>query len=891
MAVPKSILPAPPGLPRQLTSFIGRAREVERVKSLLAGVPLLTLTGPGGVGKTRLALQVAGEVAGEFEHGARWVSLAPLTFPEGVVPAIAEAIGVAEVRQQTLLESVGEALASQEILLVLDNFEHVLGATSDVAYLLASAHRLKILVTSRIHLHLYGEQEFPVPPMQVPGTEFQVRGLEASPSQPGTGNAELGTQQLATIESYEAVALFVGRARAVRPDFALSAGNVADVIEICRRLDSLPLAIELAAARCKVLSPQAILTRLQSRLVLLTGGASNLPVRQQTLRNTISWSYDLLDDAEKQLLRELSIFVNGCTLEAVEAISPGSRPLDLVLSLANKSLVNVSGAQDERSDYRITMLETIREFAGGELEEDENGAGGEDLLRERHAIYYLSLAEASESHMGGPKQGPWLRRLEAEHGNLRAALRWARDRERWDAGLRLAGALGRFWDVRGHWTEGREWLATMLGGQGDEGSRAWARAHLAAGQLARRQGDFPSAHSHLNRSIEIFRASGDRPGVAAALSILGHTIFFQGDLEGTIPVAHEALSILRELGDRAGEAYMLALEGNVATKQSNFEQGRTLLEQSMRIYDELGDRWSAAGTLNALGVVLSTQTGHYGAARQLYERSLAIYRELGDRRGTALTLNGVGEALRSEGDYEAALPYYQESLAIYRELGDRSGIGTALHNQGHAALFSGDSERAAALFLESLQIYREHNTTTGIAECLAGLAGVAVANGQPRRAAWLFGKASALRAETGTEFDPTDQEAIDRHTAKARAALGEATFSAARAEGRILSLDEVLALATAEPAQTSSTAQTGALATGSFPTRTPQSEQPPHAALTRRELEVLRLVATGLTDAQVAERLFLSPQTIHAHLRSVYSKLAVANRLEATRYAIEHKLA
>ncbi len=894
MVTPGSSTPGARNLPRQFTNFIGRKREIERACDLLTSVPLLTLIGPGGVGKTRLALQIAGEAAARFEHGVRWVSLAPLTGPEQVVPTIAAALGVEETPSQTLLEGVAEALSAREMLLVLDNFEHLLGAAQDIAYLLASAHRLTLLVTSRMALHLYGEQEFPVPPMQTP-----------APNLPAATNAA----SLSALEEYEAVALFVARARAVRPDFALTEGNAPEVVEICRRLDSLPLAIELAAARCKVLLPRAILARLESGLALLAGGPTNLPTRQQTLRNTIGWSYDLLDEQEKRLFRELSVFVDGSTLEAVEAVChfqdrgtgsqagtplanpPSLAPLDLVQSLAGKSLVRIGrepgegGDEAQNGDYRVAMLETIREYAREQLDEETTGPARKLALGERHAECYLRLAEESHKHMGGAEQGAWLRRLEADHGNLRSALVWARDNGRWDLGLKLAGALGRFWDVRGHWSEGREWLAIMLAAHGDDADPSLARAHHAAGQLARRQGDYAEARAHLQSSLDFYREAGDRHGTAASLNTLGYVVYTQSDLKETDKITDEALAIYREIHDRPGEADMISLKGMVATRLVEFDRARALLDRSLRIYDELGDRWSVANALNSLGVVLSVQTGHYSAARKLYERSLAIFRELGERRGTALTLNGVGEALRSEGDYASAMRYYEESLAIYRELGDKWGIAMSLHNQGHATLLEGDSTRAAALFLDGLQLDREIGNIKGVSECLAGLAGVATANRQARRAAWLIGKAEATCADTGTEFDPTDQAELDRHSAKARAALGEATFSAARSEGRNLSLDEVLALATAEPARSPTAASSGASAT-----QTGKPEQPPHSVLTRRELEVLRLVATGLTDAQVAEHLTLSPQTVHAHLRSVYSKLNLANRLEATRYAIEHKL-
>jgi predicted ATPase/DNA-binding CsgD family transcriptional regulator len=808
-------------LPRQLTSFIGRVREVERLKALLAEVPLLTLTGPGGVGKTRLAIQVAGEVAGQYEHEVRWVPLAAVTAPEQVVSAIAEALGIGEVRNQTLLEAIGEALLDRELLLLLDNFEHVLSAASDVAYLLAAAPRLKVLVTSRTALHLYGEQEFPVPPMEAPAADD------------GATIAHRPSSFVRNLESYEAVALFVGRAKAVRPDFALTEGNANDVVEICRRLDCLPLAIELAAARSKVLSPQALLARLDDRLGLLTGGASNMPARQQMLRSTIDWSYDLLDDAEKQLFRELSVFVGGCTLEAVEAVGGGeSRDfLELVSSLANKSLVKVDVEPEE--EYRITMLETIREYAGDRLAHDSGGGNGEvERLRERHARYYLSLAEASQMHMGGAGQGLWLRRLEAEHGNLQTALSWAAwQGEQGGIGgaalaVQLASALGQFWLVRGHFSEGRghlERAVTLvpLLMQAQDGERS---------QLA---------------GIE---------GIAAAI---------QRGLGG----------LTRALGD--------------------FAASRGYYEHALALYKELGDRSSQARILGDLGVLAHSE-GDNEEARVFMTEALALARETDNQTTIASASHNLGNLARDRGDRAEARALYEQVLALVTKTGDINRMGVSLNNLANLAFEDGDYRRARDLHRRALELRRQVGNKLRIAESLIGMAAVEIADGALERGARLLGSAESLLDATGGKIDPMERKLYDRSLAALGAAEDAAMLDKVRQEGREMGTDLEKSASWRRPDVERAEWRGYGRAEGSSPlARRQKSEgrkEPRPAGLTRRELDVLRLVATGLTDAQVAERLFLSSQTVHSHLRSVYSKLDVANRLEATRYAIEHKL-
>ncbi|HEV3474350.1 MAG TPA: adenylate/guanylate cyclase domain-containing protein, partial [Actinomycetota bacterium] len=429
---PKTLDARPNNLPTRLTRFIGRGPEIMAVEDLLENTRLLTLTGPGGTGKTRLSLQVASEMLPRFEDGAFFVDLSPITDPSLVATSIADAVGAKEEPGRSVGDTLQDHLRDKELLLVLDNFEQVTAATDVVQLLLNCAPRLKLLVTSRIVLHLSGEQEYPVPPLALPDPAH-LPGLEA-------------------LSQFEAVALFIDRARAVKPDFAVTNENAPAVAEICARLDGLPLAIELAAVRVKLLSPQSMLARLGQRLPLLTGGARDLPERQRTLRGAIEWSHDLLDDAKRSLFARLAVFQGGCTLEAAEAVCGTDLDvLDGLASLVDESLLRRSETTD--GELRFGMLETIREFAAERLAE----SGQQEKLRRRHAEWVMAFAEEAEPEIVGENQALWLDRTEREHDNIRAALRWANDHGEGEIALRTGASLWRFWQQRGHLREGRQW--------------------------------------------------------------------------------------------------------------------------------------------------------------------------------------------------------------------------------------------------------------------------------------------------------------------------------------------------------------------------------------------------------------------------------------------------
>jgi non-specific serine/threonine protein kinase len=788
-------------LPERLASFVGREREIAGVKRALASARLLTLTGTGGSGKTRLALQVGRQITDDYRDGVCFVPLAPISDPALVASAIAQTLGVKEEGGQTLLDAVAVHLADKQILLILDNFEQVIPAGLMLADLLLSCPCLKIIVTSRAALRLYGEQEFPVAPLELPDLRLS-RTAEA-------------------IARCEAVILFVQRAQAVKSDFVLTNENAPAVAEICARLDGLPLAIELAAARIKLLPPQGMLARMENRLALLTGGARDLPVRQQTLRDAIGWSYDLLNAEEKALFRRASIFIGGCSLEAAEQIldfrlwtmdhadvgspsangklAPNLDLLDLISSLVDKSLLKQESQEDGEPVF--AMLETIREYAGEQLAE----SGEAEQAQRGHANYFLHLAEAAEPELRGRDQVAWLKKLEREHDNLRAAIKWALGSGESEVALRITGALARFWLQRGYLTEGRRWFEAALACAG-----------------------FRDAHD----------GSARKPTSALA----------------------RALSGLALLAYPQGEAAM----------------SRSLLEESAAMLRELGDKAALAYTLNVLAVVVQ-QGGEYDLGRSLLEESLTIRRELDDRWGIAQTLNNLGELAREQGDYEAARGLYESGLEMLRQLGIKGDVAGPLHNLGSVALHLGDYARAHGYFAESLLCYQEKGLKGGIVACLAGLAGVAAASRQPERATRLYGAAEALRESIGLLFGHPDLGDYERGLTLTRTQLADAVFDAYWQEGRAMPMEQAVEFAIEgvhPPARiASSTGRTD-----------PNS-------LSRREKDVLRLVASGLSDAQVANELSLSRHTVHAHLSSIYSKLEVQGRSAATRYAIDNGLA
>jgi predicted ATPase/DNA-binding CsgD family transcriptional regulator len=768
-------------LPRFLAPMVGREREIAALRALLrrSDAPLVTLTGPGGVGKTRLAIRVAEEIASDLPDGVAFVPLAAVRDPALVLPTVAAALGIREAGDHRLVDRLVGTLRGRPLLLVLDNLEQVLDAAPQIAALLTECRDLAILATSRSPLRIAGERTFAVPPL----------GLSDGPDDPGE------RPTVAALARVEAVRLFVDRAQAARADFLLTEANAATVAEICRRLDGLPLAIELAAARVRALPPTALLARLASALPLLTGGSRDVPQRLRTMRDAIAWSYELLDEDERTVFRRLAVFVGGFGLEAAAAVAgigtarPQQSPadaFDVVASLVDKSLLRWEERPDGESRY--LMLETVREFALKLLE--ASGEGGP--TRDRHAAWCLTLAERADPELLGPDQRRWAERLDAEHANLRAALVWLTDSGEAELALRLAGSLFLFWFLRGHLREGTAWLEQALAAapQAPPDQRSWAL--FAVGMLTWARGDFRGAEVIGNRALALARAHGLEFGQATALYLLFLSTEMQGRRADAMVFGEEAVTRLRAAGAHVWLAYAL------------------------------GD----------LGMRLA---------------------EIGDR--------------------ERGMQWVEEGLALHRSLGNKQGLGNKLSDLGRVRHEAGDAAAAARHYADSLRALWEAGDTWYPASPVEGLAAVALDAGQPQRAARLLGAAAALRERSGSTVWLPERGRLERAVASARATLGEEAYAREAAAGRALTMDEVVREAAA---------LANAVSHRQSPARPSAAEA---AGLSRREQEVLRQLAEGKSNPEIAEALFIGRATVKTHVVNILSKLDARSRTEAVAVA------
>jgi predicted ATPase/serine/threonine protein kinase len=720
-------------MPVQRTAFIGREREVTALQQLLnrEEVRLVTLTGPGGIGKTRLALSVAGQISANFAGGMYFVSLSAVRETEATITAVAQGIGLREVPGHSPHETLKEHIRSlsEPMLLLLDNFEHLLAAGSELAELLTLSHHLKVVVTSQALLRVYGEHEFPVPPLATPD-------LRSGPTP-------------STVSRFPAIRLFVERAKAVKPDFSVTKENATAIAAICARLDGLPLAIELAASRSKLLSPTAIMTRLESSLNLLSGGARDLPVRQQTLRGTVDWSYSLLSPAEQKLFRRLSVFVGGCTLEAVEAVCDTKADLGLDVLDGMASMVDKSLAQQlelNGMETRFHMLSTIREYALERLTE----SGEQHLLRRAHAAYYLVLAEECGTDLSTHPE--WLERFDLEQNNFREALEFLIGTGETDWGMRLGSALFHFWEMREHFAEARALLGRLLELPG-AAAQAKMRARLLfySAVLAGSQGDFVVAEKLFQANLEACRELYDYHGVAVALNALGVTARDRGDL--TI--------------------------------------ARSLFEQCVEAWRDLGSSSEAARGLSNLANVVRLQ-GDYSRASALYQECLAIFRKSGDSAGVAWTLNYLGDLAAEEASFATAASHYEESLAAFRRLDDGWGMASALCDQARLSTAQERYQEAERLYAESVQMFQNLGHKRGIARVLECVAINAALQSRAEHALRLAGAAAALRRRIGAPLIPAEQSQLDKKLESSRKTLTNAAGLKAWSSGWEMSPKEAV---------------------------------------------------------------------------------------------------
>lgn len=826
-AVPQGNLPAP------VTSFVGRQSEMAEIQRLLGGSRLVSLTGPGGCGKTRLALETGAQVAGDFRDGVWVTEFEGLVDPALVPQAVANALGLrmssrlrprqgsqgdAASRQQAdaWSERLVEALAAKQLLLVLDNCEHLVQAVARLsAALLRHCPDMRILATTREALGLPGEAVLTVPPLALP-----PEAASASPE---------------ALLSSEAVRLFVDRARQAQAQFSLSTENAADVAQICRRLDGIPLALELAAARVRLLSPRQIAERLDDRFRLLTGGSRTAVARQQTLRATMDWSYELLAAPERALLRRLAVFHRGFSLEAAEAVcgDPGDQGdevqgqsvMDLLGQLLDKSLVTAEEASD-----RYELLETVREYGLERLIE----AGEVLAYRDRHASWCAALARAAAAEYRGPDQALWLARLNGVHRDLRAALAWSLDGGDAARALGLAADLWWFWFLRGFLSEGRGWLERALALPDDPGQAglraevllgtgalAWRQRDYAAagaylelalgafaglgdlrgkartrrylGRVAQFQGHYVAAMEAFQDSLSSFEALGDEPGQARTLDAMGLAAWQQGLLDQATDWLERSLTLSRRLGDLHGIADALNILGRVAHDRGRLEEAIALYEDSLEVFRLLGDEVSLAYGYHKLGSLLGLQ-GDRERARELLDLALGRCRDLGERRGVAYALNGLGDLARAEGRLEEAATLFGDSLRLSREIGDQRGIADALRNLGWLACQAGRRDEAFVDLHEAMERFLAMEDRIGIAECLVGLAQV-VAPDAPARAARLLGAAEAMREAIGAPLPAELQPGVTESLATLREVLGETDLQGALAEGRGMAAGEAVGLA------------------------------------------------------------------------------------------------
>ncbi len=871
---PKARLAPQHHLPVQSTPIIGRGYELAQLKALIRrlDVRLLTLTGPGGVGKTSLLLAVTREFLPDFAGEICFVPLAAISEAEFVLPAIAQSLGLRETAARSVFEELHRAIDERSLLLLLDNFEQVLAAAPGLAELLAACPNLQMVVTSRAPLRLQAEREFAVAPFPLPD-------LQRLPT----------SEDLA---QYAACTLFVQRAQAIQQDFQLTQENAHTIAEICVCLDGLPLAIELAAARLRVLSPQSLLARLSRRLEVLSGGARDLPTRQQTLRATIAWSYQLLAPAEQQIFRSLAVFANGCQLSAIEAITKQAGvevgdSLDRISTLLEFNLVRK--LEQSNDEPRLLLLHTIREFGLECLAE----TGELEAARTAHAAYFLALAEEVSPLLHGTEKVRRMAQLEREQENLRASLSFFLEQVHELAGtpvgqmhaeyaLRLCVALCWFWHNRGHAREGLLFLERTLARCEGVTTLLRARTLHAAAELASVVDDIARTETWCEECLSLYRELGDTGGIASSLTLLGRRARVKGDYALACSQLQEAEALFQQLGDGRKQRICHVELARTVTEQGQYEWAHSLLEGNLKFCQSAGDQFSACWARHLLARLLFVVGQDLERALNLAQQSLTYYQDHSYPWHSAYSLSLLGQIRAEQAEVMLARENLEESLTLMQEVGDREGTLETLLGLARVAIAQNDLDAARQRYQECLIILHEMQSQEFIAACLEGLAALAAAQREPFHAARMWGAAEAKREAIGAPIYPVYRASYEQAIVEARAMLGEGGFRTGWIAGRNMTPEQVLG--TEEPVMIP--------AVVSGVQHPPASTQSPiyTEGLTPREVEVLRLLAQGRTDAQIAELLVISPRTVNRHTTSLYSKLNVSSRAAATRYALEHHL-